>query len=431
MKRNPPSLPGLKPRPVKLDLVLLSVSILLQLTLAAFLGHAYDMRIFMATGYLVGNGHNPYIMQDLSAVFHNTSFQGITTIGYPPPWALVLGIIYLVSYRIIPNFLLYNLVIKLPIIAANIGMAYLVAGILKKLGVEQKKSHAAWVFMLFNPLLLITTSAWGQFDSIVALLVLLSLFLVWRDKLAPSAILLGLTVAFKPTALPVILAVAIYLYGKSWKTVLLYLAILIVSLGLFCVVPFIVFHWDPSPILQNWNAHFAVGGGMSFMTFLEFFTRSYQLPAQGWFLGWLWVPALLAAGFMMRKGEGDLKDLLVKSMLMILVFFLCRAWLSEPNIILLLPFVVILASLKFVDSFSLHAVWILPLVFAIFNTALIQLLFPILPGLMDQALQAAGNFASARLIAQIIVVLLWLVVGWRLVIKSMSHPSELSSEITS
>jgi len=38
----------------------------------------------MATGYLVANGQNPYIAQNLGAVFHNSSFQGIT------PWDIRL-----------------------------------------------------------------------------------------------------------------------------------------------------------------------------------------------------------------------------------------------------------------------------------------------------------------------------------------------------
>src|SRR5512143_2663854 len=98
------------------NLIILASSVLLQIALALFFGDAYDMRIFMATGYLVGTGQNPYIAQDLSAVFHNSAFQGITSFGYPPPWSMVLGFIYLGSYKIIPHFLLYNLAIKLPII---------------------------------------------------------------------------------------------------------------------------------------------------------------------------------------------------------------------------------------------------------------------------------------------------------------------------
>ena len=145
----------------KSDLFLLASSILLQIILALFIGHAYDMRIFMATGYLVGTGQNPYIAQDLSAVFHNSGFKGITTLGYFPPWAMVLGLIYLVTYQLIPNFLFYNLAIKLPIIAANICLAYLVVSILRRLGLREKIVRWTWIFLLLNPFLLLMSSAWG------------------------------------------------------------------------------------------------------------------------------------------------------------------------------------------------------------------------------------------------------------------------------
>jgi hypothetical protein len=63
------------------------LSIALQIPFAVFFGHYYDDRIFMATGYLVANGQNPYLARDLSGVFHLSQFQTFTTIGYPPPWA--------------------------------------------------------------------------------------------------------------------------------------------------------------------------------------------------------------------------------------------------------------------------------------------------------------------------------------------------------
>jgi Gpi18-like mannosyltransferase len=184
------------------DLLLLAGSLLLQLVLGLFLGHAYDIRIFMATGYLVGTGQNPYIAQDLASIFQNGSFQGITSIGYPPPWALVLGLVYLITYRIVPNFLFYNLAIKLPVIAANICLACLVVHILNGLGANGKASRKAWIFMLFNPFLLVCSSAWGQFDSLVALFSLLSLYLLSHGKTIGPAVLLALAISCKPIALP-------------------------------------------------------------------------------------------------------------------------------------------------------------------------------------------------------------------------------------
>ena len=176
------------------------MSIILQVILGLLFGHVYDQRIYMATGYLVGTGQNPYIPQNLTAVFHNDFFQSMTSIGYPPPWALVLGIIYRAVYFVLPNLLIYNLAIKIPIIAANIYLAYLVSAILKDMQVEQLIWRRAWLFILFNPLLLYTTAAWGQFDSIVALLALMSLVLLDARKLGLSAILLALSLSFKPTA---------------------------------------------------------------------------------------------------------------------------------------------------------------------------------------------------------------------------------------
>ncbi len=102
------------------DQMLLTASIGLQATLALFFGHVYDMRIFMATGYLVATGQNPYIPQDLTAVFNNPSFQGMTSVGYPPPWPLLLGLIYRSSFTLLPNLAFYNLALKVPIIAANV-----------------------------------------------------------------------------------------------------------------------------------------------------------------------------------------------------------------------------------------------------------------------------------------------------------------------
>ncbi len=409
-------------RSVNPDALLLASSIILQILLALFLGHAYDMRIFMATGFLVGTGQNPYVAQDVSAVFHNSTFQGITTFGYPPPWSMVLGLVYLCTYRIIPNFLLYNLAIKLPVIAANIGLAYLVAHVLNKSGTQKRTSRRAWVFMLFNPFLLCFSSAWGQFDSVVALLSLWSLFLLSEGKLTVPAVLLALAVSCKPIALPLIPVVFVYLVGRSIKCTLRYFAVFSASMVLFCVAPFIFLGWSPAVIFQHWDAHFTVGGGLSFMTFLETLGHSYQLAGIWWIVGWLWVPALGIAIYALKPGIHGFKDLLKKSVAMILVFYLCRAWLSEPNIILILPLVLILAYMDELEPLALSAVWVLPLIFGFFNTSIAQLFFPSMPATMDGLLKLAVEFNPARLAIRTAVVIVWLAAGWWIVTSCFKKP---------
>ena len=411
-------------------LLLLVTSIILQIVLALFFGHAYDMRIFMATGYLVGTGQNPYIAQNLGAIFHNNTFQGITTLGYPPPWALLLGLVYLCSYKLIPNFLLYNLALKLPIIAANICLAYLVKHILNNIGVQKEIGRRAWIFLLFNPFLLLTSSAWGQFDPVVALFSLLALFLLCEGGLTIPAILLALAISLKPTALPLVLVITVYLLGRSLRRTLQYFAVFALSMLLFCVAPFFLFRWDPSPILLHWNSQFVVGGGLSFMTFLEYLKQTYQLPGEWWFLGWLWVPGLAIATITLKSGIKGFKDLLMKSVALLLVFFLFRAWVSETNINLLLPLVLILVSIGALDHRSLVALWVLPLLFSIINTSIAQLLFPSMSGLMNILLRMAVEFSTARYAIRTLIVMVWLLAGWGIVLQCYGKLSTPSATIS-
>ncbi len=387
---------------------LAALSLAIQLGLGVFFGHAYDQRIYMATGYLVGTGQDPYIPRDLQSIFHNPAFQGMTSVGYPPPWPPVTGLIYWLSYRIIPNLLLYNLALKLPIIAANIALAFLVRTILRRLGASPAAVRRAWLFMLFNPFILLVSAAWGQIDSIVGLISLLALLLLTDDRISLAAVLLGLVIALKPTTLPLLAASFLFLWGKPTHRIIWFFGIVFFFIAVFCAGPFLIFHWDASPIYEHWNAQFSVGGGMSFMTFLELIAGSYQLPGLWWLLGMLWIPALVLAAVILKLGGTGLSDLLMKSAILVLVFSLFRTWLSEPNLMLVMPMLVILAYQGKLDARLLTAAWILPLVFSLVNTSLTQLLFPSLPNLMHQFLDESGVIWVIRLILRTLVVALWM-----------------------
>jgi Gpi18-like mannosyltransferase len=405
------------------DLGYLLASILLQLVLGLLFGHAYDMRISMATGYLVATGQDPYIPQNLTAIFHNPAFQGMTTIGYPPPWPLVLGFIYRISYAILPNFLLYNLAIKLPIIIANLGLAYLVRGTLKNQSTNPEVSRKAWIFLLFNPFLLYFTVAWGQFDSLVALLTLASLVLLNKQKIVISSILLALAISLKPTPIPVVLAAIVFLWGTPWHSLVRFLVGFTISMFTFSILPFMMMNWDASPILLHWNAHFTVSGGMSWLTFYELLSNSYELPGLWWLLGIAWLPAILLGVIWIKTGTHDLITLFKQSLALILIFFLTRTWTSEQNLVLILPFVLILTSLGELPKICLTATWVLPIIFTIFNTSPPQLLFPILPDLMTKLLQVMDVYRSERLVARTIIVIPWQIIGWWMVVRCLRKSS--------
>ncbi len=400
------------------------ISIIIQVALGLFLGHVYDMRISMATGYLVATGQNPYVPQNLVSIFNNPVFQDITSIGYPPPWPILLGLIYLVSFKIFPNLLVYNLAIKIPIIAANITLVFLVGKILQRLKANQKSIRIAQVFLLFNPFLLLTTSAWGQIDSIVALLVISSLLMLDTKKFALSAILLGTAISFKPIALPVLPVVYLFVFMNSRGNVIRYLLISLLTILILCITPYFIFGWNPTIILQHWNAHLNMNGGLSWITVLQ----PLDIPNFPFLFGWpiwfLWVPALGIATWFLRRRVKDFTDLIRISIGMVLLFYVTRTWVSEPNINLILPLLVILTSIREMSQIKLTLAWALPLVFSFFNVAIFQLLFLSAPTLMTSLLNFSVDTYSIRKFILAALSIGWLVFAC-LVIRVCFKPQVL------
>ena len=167
---------------------------------------------------------------------------------------------------------------------------------------------------------------------------------------------------------------------------------------------------------------------MSWLTFFELWKDSYVLPGKWWLLGLAWIPALAVAILALKSGITGFVDLLKKSTALILVFFLTRTWLSEPNVILILPLVVILTSLGELDSLFLVAVWVFPLIFTVFNASPPQLLFPAFPRAMESMLVKMDAFRTTRLLLRTLWVIPWQIAGWWMVIALLrKNPSPANS----
>ncbi len=398
------------------DRRLLAASILVQLALAPLLGHSWDTKIFMATGYLVGSGHTPYLARNLAAVFHHTGFSVISSIGYPPPWPLVLGVIYRGVHALTANLIVYNVAIKLPPICATIALAYLVAALLTSAGAGPVVARRAWVFLLFNPFLLYVGAAWGQIDVIVALLAVAALAALVARRAAGSAVLLALAVCFKPTAAPIALVALVYVLGRSRRRAALYAIVFVGAVLAFYVAPFFALGWSRAPFLQRLNDHFVMNGTMSLTTVARLFRDPLLMTGRWWLLGLLWVPALAAAVVALRRGVDGFDDLVAKSTALVLIFFLTRTWLAEPNVVLVVPLALILASLGELDRRALTALWAIPLAFTVFNASPLQLLWVAFPGAMQRSLTFVAQYGHATLVARAALVIAWQITGWWIVV---------------
>ena len=408
------------------EILIVLSSLLLQMPLAYFLGHYYDERVFMATGYLVSSGIDPYQPIELVNVFAHPLLNGIVPrIGYPPPLPLLLGFIYRISYGMVPNVFFYNFALKIPIIAANIGLAYLVKNILLDLKVANKKAEYAWLFLLFNPFVLITTTAWGQIDTLVALFTVASLYSLIKGKTKQCAVLLAISVAIKPVALPLAPLPLFYSWRLLSRKNLLYSLVFMAVLFILAIAPFFLLGWRIPTAQGEWNGQFNVAGGLTVFNVAEIIQNNPTIPPTLEFLGFLWMPALLISYyFILRNRPLSMDNVVRKAIGLVLIFFLTRSWLSEPNINLVLTLMLIAVGLDKLDKRSLYLSWIVPLIFLVVNTSFPQLFFLVYPSVLTSLAQLDQQFRTVRLIARFAIALTWSIIAWRIVIRMMRGSKE-------
>ncbi|HUK84815.1 MAG TPA: hypothetical protein VLU95_03025 [Candidatus Acidoferrum sp.] len=412
------------------EILAVIVSIAIQVPLAIFLGHYYDERSFMDTGYLVSAGLNPYQPHLITIFSSNPDLTGINPIiGYPPLWPLLLGLIYRLTFNVIPNLFLYNFAIKIPVIASNIALAYVTKAVMKQIGASEKNVRAAWLFLLFNPFTMLTTVAWGEFDTLIALLCVASIYFLSKCMVGKSSLLLSISLVLKPISFPLIGLPLVCYRTRKAKKIAVYLSVAVLVLLALWFVPFYFLHWMvPSSGFQL-TSYFTMAGGMTVFNIVELLWNKTVFPSNLQFLGYLWIPALLIAYyFVYRNPPKSLVGIAKAAVGLLLVFFLTRSWISEPNINVILPIALIALSFKKLDFRNFLFLSVIPLVFLFFNTSIPQLFFLVSPSIISSLVQLDQHIRLWRLIARFIVVVVWQIFAWRLVVEMLARCKNSGNE---
>ena len=165
-----------------------------------------------------------------------------------------------------------------------------------------------------------------------------------------------------------------------------------------------------------------MAGGMTLFNVVEIFTKTATLPANLGFLGYLWIPALLIGYyFVYRNPPKTFNDLGKASVALLLIFFLTRTWISEPNLNLVISLALLALVVKEWNFRNFAFLWVLPLIFLFLNTSFPQLFFLVQPSIIQMLAQVDQQIRFWRLIARFIVVVIWQVFAWRLVIEMLNR----------
>jgi len=402
--------------------ILVTLSIILQFTLAGFLGHHYDMGIFFTVGYAVSNGNSPYGIFPASMIFDNPAFfEELPGIGYPPPWALYLGLVYSLIYQTTKNIFVYNLAIKLPIILSNIGLAFIVERLAFTQNIRRETCNKIFYFLLFNPFIIYISAIWGQFDSLVILTTIFALNKLYDRNLFSSAFFLGLSSSLK--ILPLVLLPMFIIFIKrnyDLKSNLKFITIFFSVLMLLAYFPFLIFNWDTSIIFNNADFHFIRAGGFTLFNIFDLLYDQTFLFENLEALGYLWIPALLLTIFLLHRTRLDnYMDLIRWTSSLFFVLMLTRSWVSEQNIVLLIPLVLLTAVSN--NNWSMaHFVWVMPLLFSFVNTSPFQMFFLISSKPFEFIKEFDISYRIPRLMLKFILAIFWQIIGWIYVIRTFT-----------
>jgi Gpi18-like mannosyltransferase len=335
-------------------------------------------------------------------------------------WPLLLGVIYHVTYNLAPNLFFYNFALKIPVIAANIGLAFATKTIMQRLNMPPRTVRFAWLFLLFNPFTLLTTAAWGQFDTLIALLVVVSIYFLSKGQTVESGLLLSISVVLKPIAFP-LLGLPLLFSSKNPRSKFVYVLILVFTVLALWILPFNILGWAPPASINETASFFRMAGGMTLFNILEVTQNTAILPANLAFLGYLWIPALLIAYyFLYRNPPKNTRQLVGSAVVLLFVAFLSRTWLSEPNVNVLLPLILMLVGFGAIGRRSFHLLWIIPFVFLFFNYAFPQLFFLVYPPIVPAIAAFDLQIGIARLLGRFILTIVWYAIALRTLFSLLS-----------
>lgn len=392
------------PRPSRDIAAWLILGLAIREAFSFWTGHPFDTEIWLRNAYYVAHGWSPYsLMPPVPGVSFAYTAGAIPSVAYLPLWSMLLAGIY-EFFGLVPGggrFLLYFLV-KQPPVLGDVALGALLFVAAKRWGAARPAARRILAFWMVFPYPILISAIWGQFDSLVACLVIGALL---APSLGKRSSLLGLGILLK--LLPVIFVPYEFFRSKGRSRWFALVAVAIPAL--FTVSVFAVTGWGLGGISNtlSWETH-GLPQGMTYGALLVYPAFAPAVAASAPFvyvLGYLWIPAIVVGGWWAaRRFAGDAPSGAWQAFLFLTVLlFLTRWTVNEQYLMYLLPPLLMDVALWHPERRGLfHVTWLLGLAFLLLNNFfLVRFAAPAFPGALpwEYALSANPTFAGFRYLA--------------------------------
>ncbi|MEM0481427.1 MAG: hypothetical protein QXM16_00850 [Nitrososphaerota archaeon] len=364
------------------------ISVLLQLALAFFFAHGYDFRVNYLAGRNIVLGLSPYqggYLEGPLAVGYGPYVQGL---GETPLWALYAGLAYIASAG---NLFLFNLILKIPIIIANVALSFL----------TMKKGGDSF-FFLYNPYLLLVSAVWGKPDNVAVLLAVASITILHRYY---GSLSVAVSVMIKPLALVMAPSFILAWWKEKEK-----IFIAFVALVLMFFTPFVLLNWRLETVVYGFPNWFRSVGGISPFDFVEAVYGTSTVPT--WLEPISYLSAVSLAVMVMlaiKRPPTSIDGIFRLGLVSASLFFSLRPWVSEQNLLIILSLFIIVCG-----RLPSRLLWIIPLIFAGLNLSIPQQLYLLYPSIIEDLI--ALNH-PIRYWLKFVVSVAWVIVLWTVLVK--------------
>ncbi len=196
---------------------------------------------------------------------------------------------------------------------------------------------AVLLFFGLNTATIYNPAVWGQADAILGLMLITAFYLLYRNQYWWVAILLGLSLLFKPQAIFVVPLLALVLLKRAgWRRTLLGLGVsLLVFIGL--ALPAFGFRFTK---IQEYLFQSQLAGGLTFNEILAYnFQRLFNSSLWAAYVG-LAIVGLVYLGltFYVWKGRAGPGEIALSATLAVTIFFTFAVKMHERYLYYALPF---------------------------------------------------------------------------------------------